>query len=409
MLRRVIGVGLAALALAGCSSDPEAVPDLVLLRPAFLLADRVFECGELPDVVTLSLSRGQEFLPDLPCDPFETPLGLPVLVEAFSDDGRLVFSGETDPEVDGVANLAPEASFVETAWTFGELELAPCANEVELVEISVEDGASLAYRERAPCSQGRLLLSRAFEPGAYTVTLRALDFKGLTLYAHSTSRLFGRGLAAYSAVLTPFGGRLLLDWRFQLGEQVFEACDDERGQVRSVGIRVQRLERSSTGELVSDGSVPVEGELDCEAPRPVLFREARFRAGRWVSIQLEAQGEEHAFLGDVRAEMPREGDALVDVGPLAASGTARFEALVSSPECQLNLTSELEVRVEDSEGEILEQWFTGRRSESFVVERLAYGSYRVRLRRSPSIEGCLDAVFARILEAPEGDWGLVEL
>lgn len=329
---------------------------------------------------------------------------------AFDASGRLSFLG--GPFMPAAAtervSLGPEAGFLAVDWTFGGRALGPCATEIEVVEVAVRSGAALETAAVFGCRDGPVVLDHGFAPGVHELTLTALDFDGLPIYAHVAERILDRGLDTYTAVFVPLGGRLLLDWRFRLADQGFEACDDPRGAVTGVRASVISLVEDDSGERVPDGSAPVTGFLDCDAPRPVLLREARFREGRLLEVALTAEGAEHRFSGRTRLEMP-SGDAVVDVGPLEAVARPRFEIAVTTPACDLDLRSVVDVRVESAAGEVVASYRTSLRTDRFLGPELPYAPYRVRLGRVPPVEGCLDAVYARRLEGPDPNWGVLEL
>ncbi len=404
----------------GCGEDGPLLEDEIAVDVRFSLGDAERTCDEAPWVEAL-VARLEDpergfpragFPVRAPCGPLSlqaAPGEHRLLLEARgtleSDEDALLFAGSTSVEAPGVVDLAlrPEVAFFELDWNFGDRGLDPCSVEVAEVEVSVATvGGGTPAVGRYRCSDGPVRLDRPFVSAPHIVDVRALSEQSFPVYTRTSQRVLERGANRYTAVLAPVGGQVLLDWNFLApGGTPLDACDDPDVAVERVGVSVQGLAEAEGG-LRPDGSPPVTARLPCAAPRPVVFRPARFRAGRNLEVTVTGEGE-HRFLGRQRFVMP-EGDETVRLS-LEPVGAATATVAVVSPGCE---AGGIEVEL-SANGTRVARAPRAESGERLVFPDLLYGRYRVRLGPAPGRPGCRPVEFDREVGERDADWGRLEL
>lgn len=415
---------LTALGLgAGCGDEASGAAAVTLV-PSFQLGGRVVDCAEAPglealevalfDATGTSLRAG--YPTRVPCGDVlvSGPAGPAVLeVRALGEvDGNpdaVLFQARLDVELPAARRpvmLDPQVAFLTLDWNFGERGLEPCATEVAAVRAIVSAAGSQrpAFSRELRCDARPLLVEQPLALAPHTVSVRAISEEGFPVYAHTAQRVFDRGENAYTAVLAPSGGQVLVDWAFELEGRTLDACDDERVAVTEVVATVRGL-IPMNGQLVPDGSPPVTDRFDCAAPRPVAFRPARFVDGRELELELVAEGA-HRFRAVRRFTMP-SGDAVLDRVPLPAVGTATGAAEARSRGCE-GLAVTLEVAPESGAGPTRRVDLEAPRG-TFRFENLAYGVYTVSSRPTSGAASCPPRTARRTVDARTSAWGLIPL
>lgn len=424
----VIGWALLSGFGLGCGDD-QLFPGATLeIRPRFMLGSESLECAQLPSITSLEVSlldsAGTVARPGYPrsspCGPItlEGPEGPGVLllraVGTVDEDAEAtLFQARLDVDLPGapqLLSLRPEVAFLELDWNFGDRELGPCTSEVARIDVIVSaPGATGAgLNESFGCAEGPIQVERPFSLSPHIIDVRAVSAGGFPVYSRTDQRVFERGPNRVETILSPLGGQLLLDWRFELANMAIQACDDPRVGVRTVRATVQGLTLQG-GALVPDGSRSIADVVDCAAARPVPFQPARFPALRNLELVLEGEGPEHRFLSVERLVMP-EGDALLNPSVLTAVGVATATVTVVSADCE-PATAEGVQLVLRAPGatEVLAVVEGMGNSAALSAVDVPYGEYEVTARRLPSLPRCAAAVATESLSARRAEWGRLEL
>ena len=220
--------------------------------------------------------------------------------------------------------LSPEVGFLDLSWTFGDDNLAPCANEVGPVAVFIgtPGGQAGAYSGRFGCTESPVRIPRPFAAQEYVIEVEALSPQdNLRLFIHRTQRFLVRGDNEYRAVLEPLGGRVHLDWQFAVGADEFTDCDAPVVGVSEIAVEIQSRE----------GGGGVDRATASCLDAPYGFIGNRYTEGRMLTAVLTAEGV-HRFEAVQDFDMP-EGD--YDSGRLTlhAVGTATLAATVMTATC----------------------------------------------------------------------------
>jgi hypothetical protein len=269
--------------------------------------------------------------------------------------------------------LQPEVAFIGVEFAFerdGNLE--PCAGEVDDLQLYVatEGSGRAAYRALSvACAAGGVRVPVPLYPLGYVLQLDAsAPGTGQRLYSASETRFPEKGWnAPYKLTLTPIGGRVALDWEFDLGAAVRSACDDPQ-------VGVTDVEATLVPTLGGD---PLAARLSCVGARPVRFPSARFGQGTELELRLEALGVHH-FLGKSSFRMPA-GDATPDTVRLLRVGTASVSIAARSEGCVSTTTLELGVKPAAAGAGVVFSRSVDTSSATLEIPELPYGDYVVEL------------------------------
>lgn len=419
-------VGL-SVSLASCGEE-EALGPVLVVEPRFILGEPLGCEGAVALGVTgleaaLFDPSGQTLRAGYPrrtsCGPVEVtgPEGDSLLVlrglGVLDDEPDSILfqarSSVTLPQASLTLELRPDVGFLELDWNFGELGLTPCSGEVAEVDVAIAAvGASRpAFGGRFGCSAGPIAIGQPFRLGPHLIDVEAVAPSEFRVYDHASQIVLVRGLNASTAVLSPLGGQILMDWQFRLGSRpVINACDDPEVSVGRLTATVRGLIEMD-GALVPDGS-EVEDELECSPPRPVPFVSRRFAMGRNLELELVAEGAQHRFRALERFVMP-DGDAEL-LATLRAVGTATATVEVRSPSCRDGALDDvrIDVRLTGAGGDVIRQ-LSPSREGMVMIEDLPYGTYQVVLRR-PALAGCdASPLVERVVDRRTTGWGALVL
>jgi hypothetical protein len=269
--------------------------------------------------------------------------------------------------------LEPEVAFIGVEFAFerdGNLE--PCAGEVDDLQLYVatEGSGRAAYRALSvACAAGGVRVPVPLYPLGYVLQLDAsAPGTGQRLYSATETRFPEKGWnASYKLTLTPIGGRVSLDWEFDLGTTVRSACDDPQVGVGEV-----------TATLVPTlGGDPLTARLSCVGARPARFPSVRFGQGTELQLRLEALGVHH-FLGKTSFRMPA-GDATPDTVRLLRVGTASVSVAARSEGCVATTSLELGVKPTTPGASLVFSRRVDAASATLEIPELPYGDYLVEL------------------------------
>lgn len=413
-------LGLAALACG----DGAVVGASLSFEPLFELGADSLACQDVGGVTALQVDlRDATGVASRPGFPQRFPCG-PVTVTGFEGAGVLELRAlgelDGDPEATlfrtrqevalpselGAIRLRPEVAFLELDWNFGERGLEPCTLEVERVEVRVNtQGASApAFSRSLGCTGGPIRVPNPLALSPYTVDVRAIT-GAFTLYAATARRVFDRGPNQYTAVLSPRGAQVLMDWRFSLEGERIDACDDPRVDAMQISASLQGLvlERNM---LIPDGSAPAAEMLNCSEGRPAAFPFARFTVGRELELELRAAGA-HRYRAVRRFTMP-DRDVLLEGIDMVAVGDAEAPIQVSNMDCDISSAEGLSVSAEGSGG-LRFMIDLDRNARTVTFGDLPYGPYAVTLARTPTLQACPPATMMRQVRSTTESWDVLTL
>lgn len=317
------------------------------------------------------------------------------------DTDATLFSARSDVDVPGAPeiSLRPEVAFLEVAWNFGEDALAPCADLVDYVAVSIGTGNTQTgnFYDEFPCNATPVVIEAPFSLAEHTIRIEAYNPKNFIDYSSEARRVFDRGDNTYTAMLNPIGGSVLLDWTFSAGTEVSQSCD-------APFVQVDRIRASV---LANDGGMDTSEWLDCGAARPYVYRARRYAQRRDLELVLEGEGADNRFLARLPFSMPA-GDFAPSGLVMEAVGTATVSFEVMTSTCTSPDTTGFDVTVfeQDRSGgedmvfeESLESDAT-----SVALPPLRYGTYRVHIvQQGPQNQIC-ERGDLRWIDARENEW-----
>lgn len=321
--------------------------------------------------------------------------------ELGADAAGILFSARSDVTLpgDGTAiSLRPEVAYLDLEWNFGDLELAPCADQVAFVAVTVGTGNTTteSFTAEYDCTATPIAVPTPFELTEHFIKVEAYNHSGFIDFSTEARRVFDRGDNAYTAMLQPIGGTLLLDWRFAAGPDIAQACDAAFVQVDDLVATVRAL----------DGNEVTSEVVDCTAARPYVYRGRRYAPGRELELSLEADGA-HRFIATMPFTMP-QGDYAPGALTLEAVGTATITVEVATSTCTSADTQRFDVTVFEvppRSGEVMV--FEGEipAAETMVsLPLLTYGEYRVEVVQQGSAGPICTLDEPRTIDEKENTW-----
>ncbi|MBK6685405.1 MAG: hypothetical protein IPG45_13115 [Deltaproteobacteria bacterium] len=404
---------LAAGGLWGCAEDSASAGAALTVEIQIEQGGINKTCPEVPGIDGLELrllNPGTNTLrPGFP-QPFDCQSGLAQVMAAPGDyvlevaaigsldgtPGATLYSARspvTLPRAETLRlSLKPEVAFLSLEWSYGDTNGDPCAEEV--TEVVARIGT---YEQRFACQPGPQSLSRSFGLRSYTIELSALSSEGVPLYVHRTERQLQRGDNQYTAVLSPRGHRLYLDWEFGLAGARIRACSDPQVMVDEVVLEV--------GDR--DGGAPIVERVPCAASRPYALRASRFFAGRELVLRLSASGAAE-FSAQTQFTMPDE-DYQSEPLTLEARGDVTMGLVVVTASCGVASRFDLAVRTADRNNLVVAEASLNDPGESADFAGLPYGRYLVEaVQQSQGGPGCR-AQGLRTVDAATVTWEPLQL
>jgi hypothetical protein len=293
-----------------------------------------------------------------------------------------LFSSHTTltPDMRDIAlSLEPEVAYLAIGWTFQDQNLMPClSNDVKTVEVIISTGTShtAAFDKSFPCMSTPIAIDQPFPLDMFTINIQAYSDQGAPLFSHTDMRTPTKGDQEFDFALQAVGNSLLLDWIFGIGMQTSRMCDDPRVLVTAVTATVRS----------TDGGAPISQVIDCAEARPVRFKEARYRPGRNLELDLVGDsmvnGQPMRFKGIDTFTMP-DTDRNYNQMPLlmSAVGTATVSIHIATSTCGNHIFDGYVVTVSTADQQsppkqVLEK-MVGPTITAVAVEDLPYGAYSV--------------------------------
>lgn len=391
-VRSALLVGLGTLLLAGLGGcGGEASSGGLSLTFDLSRGDDPVACSEVSEVreVTLRIRDAQGQLvsgvptrADCATGAVEVPsladgtytVELTATGDLAGDPGATLFSATQEVTSPGGAaiTLMPRVAFLSLGWTFGQDDLLPCGAEVEAVSVIVSTGAGTvgSYSGTFGCTETPVVIPQPFDLQEYTIQVEANSAEGFPLFTHTASRLLDRGANTYTAVLTPLGGQIFVDWAFAVrpDDMPVRMCDAPSVQVDELTITIESLE----------GGVTVSDTVACTEPmRPFAFTKARFTQGRRLALTLSADGAQR-FEAYQEFVMP-DGDRVGDRSTLFAVGTATVAVEVETATCAPASTTgfAIEATLVDVDAEQTVSVEIGPADRSAALDGLWFGEWDV--------------------------------
>ncbi len=261
-------------------------------------------------------------------------------------------------------SLEPEVAFLDLGWTFGSEMLAPCA-EVASIDVIVAAGAGDPYNGRFSCQDTPVQIQQPFSLQSYAIQVAASSAEGFPLFTATAQRTLDRGLNEHTAVLTPLGSRVFIDFDFQVAAGTTRLCDDPGVHATDVRATIRNLE----------GGAPVTETFACMEERPYAFRSARFTQGRQLELELLAEADAR-FKGIQRFTMPAD-DHSTGILTLVPVGSATVSVEVQSSTCTATVDRyAVRVRRDGVTTPLLETTIEPPDDHLPLVD-LPYGAYRI--------------------------------
>jgi hypothetical protein len=256
-------------------------------------------------------------------DPGAYVLQVVALGELQGDPAAELYKARTDltiPHEPLLLSLAPEVAFFDLAWTFGSDMLGPCT-EVGSIDVLVAASGTPGFSGRFDCDATPIQIETPFTLQSYAVQVIANSADGFPLFTSDARVTFDRGLNEYTAVLSPLGGQVQIDFNFFTRNTTTRMCDDPDVDATDLTATIVSLEGGDT----------VMETFGCMETRPHAFSSARFTQGRMLQLEVVADAAER-FKGIQIFTMPAD-DYFTGVMTLVPVGDATVIAEVRSSTC----------------------------------------------------------------------------
>lgn len=302
-------------------------------------------------------------------------------------------------------SLQPQVGTLTISWSFESMgNLAPCDSEIGVLYLFVSTeaaGQGGAYQNLSlRCDQTPFVIPRLFSPQTYSIRLEAYGADtDRRLYSAFEMRVIERGNnPEYHVILRPIGGRLLFDFRFNVGGAAVQTCDDDRVGAQNVTAVV----RSPLGDD------PVIETIDCAASRPVTLSGVRFVQGLNLDFELFAIGR-HRFKAS-RAITMTPGDNDLGLITLDAVGTATVGFTVTASSACAGRADLYDVTVSDVvSGNLVRSASLDANGRSYVVSDVPYGEYMVTIAGKNGPAELCRTSGRRSIQTTSNDWMAFEL
>lgn len=319
-----------------------------------------------------------------------------------SDTNATLFTARSDitlPEDDGIElSLRPEIAYLDLTWNFGSEGLGPCADLVDYVSVTVGTGNTQGgnFTREYDCTASPVSIPQPFELTEHFVKVEAYNFQGFIDWSTEARRVFDRGDNAYTAMLQPIGGTLLLDWIFSAGLDVDQSCDASFVQVDEVVATVRAL----------DGGSTTSERIDCATARPYVYRGRRYAPGRELELTLVGEGASR-FVATQTFTMPNQ-DYAPGAITLEAVGTATVAIEVRTSTCTSPDVERFDVTVFEKTTPLDEvmvfEGSVAADASTLALPPLPYAEYRVEVVEQGPVNPICTLDEPRMIDQKENAW-----
>lgn len=290
--------------------------------------------------------------------------------ELQGDPEAVLYGARTSVSVPREGSLAlslePKVAFLDIGWTYDGDMSAACRSVTE-VEVIVAAGGD-AFTGTFACAAGPIRIEEPFAIQSYAIQVSARSALGFALYVADARRTLQVGLNEYTAVLTPRGGQVLIDFEFTIGTDFrSRMCDHASVGAGDIDATIHFL----------DGGRPTNETFRCDEIRPYAFSQTRFSKGVMLELELVADAAER-FLARRRFAMP-DGDFDTGLLEMKAVGTGTVSIEVMTSSCAV-MADAMEVSIRpEGEMEVVAEAIVEPPAMDARFADLPYGRYDVEV------------------------------